>query len=93
MRTCQGPEPANLLESRYYCRGCGRVLSPGLRSHFHRECLRFDKRERVREQRRREQERFKRLLEKQRCLNCGAKYGDQPSAVELKTSCEASQGT
>ena len=62
-----------------HCRGCGRPLSPALRSHFHSECLRSDKRQRVREQRRREQERFKRLLEKQRCLSCGAKFGDQRS--------------
>src|SRR4030081_1840979 len=64
-------------ERRHYCRGCGRPLTPEFRGHFHKECLRADKRERPSEQRRREQERFKRWLEKQHCLNCGAKYGDQ----------------
>jgi len=34
-------------ERRYYCRGCGRPLPPGVRSHFHRECLRLDKRVRA----------------------------------------------
>ncbi len=84
---------AGSQEPLHYCRGCGLELPPGCRRHFHNECLKADKRRRIGEQRRREQERCKRLLEKQSCLNCGAEYGDQRSDGEVKTSCEASQGT
>jgi hypothetical protein len=78
---------------RYYCRGCGKPLSPGVRSHFHKDCLRSDKRARVREQRRREQERYKRWFRNQRCPKCGATYSDQGSGGAIEASCEASQPT
>src|ERR1035438_3255197 len=96
MPTDQGRGSSSAAEQsqrRYYCRGCGRPLPPGLRSHFHRECLRIDKRERVREQRQREKAQLEALLHKQRCLNCGARYGDQRSNGAAKASCEASQPT
>ena len=93
MGTDQGPEAVNHLQGVHYCRGCGRALPLGFRGHFHKECLRDDKRRRICEQRRREQERFKRFLEKERCLNCGAKFGDQRSEGATEASCEASQPT
>lgn len=78
-------------ESRHFCRGCGAKLPTGFRGHFHGECLRRDKKSRIAERRRREQERFQRWLEKQVCLNCGAKYGDQRSEGNVKPPCEASR--
>ena len=78
-------------QPRHYCRGCGKQLPAGFRGQFHRQCLRDDKRRRIREQRQREQERFQRWLDKQRCLKCGAKYSDQRSDGAVEASCEASQ--
>jgi hypothetical protein len=78
-------------QQHHYCRGCGQELPLRCRRHFHEECLRSDKRRRIFEQRQREQERFKRLLEKQRCATCGAKYGDKQSDGILENPCEASQ--
>jgi hypothetical protein len=87
-----GPNFAADQEQRpHYCRGCGQELPLRCRRHFHKECLRTDKRRRICEQRQREQERFKRLLEKQRCATCGAKYGDKRSDGILENVCEASQ--
>jgi hypothetical protein len=80
-------------KARHFCRGCGEILPIGFRGHFHTKCLRLDKRSRICEQRRREQQRFKRWLEKQHCANCGAGYGDQRSDEAVKASCEASQPT
>ena len=73
----------------HFCRGCGRELPLGFRGHFHKECLRADKRSRICEQRRREEERFRRRLEQQRCPHCGARYQRSDGATEA--SCEASQ--
>ena len=78
---------------RHYCRGCGRLLPAGTRSHFHKECLRSDKRERLREQRRREEERFKVLLLKKHCSKCGARYVESISGRATEAFCEASQTT
>lgn len=61
---------------RRYCRGCGLDLPLGSRRHFHKDCLQADKRSRTCQKRLEEQQRLKRWLEKQRCLRCGAKYGD-----------------
>ena len=83
--------PAHQERRQHYCRGCGRELPLGCRQQFHRECLHADKRGRVREQRRREQERFQRMLENLRCPNCGARYGDGRSDGAREGSCEASQ--
>jgi hypothetical protein len=80
-------------QRRHYCRGCGGELPLGFRGHFHKECLQADKRSRTREQRQREQQRFKRFMEKQRCSKCGARYGDQRSAEATEASREASQPT
>jgi hypothetical protein len=63
-------------ELSHFCRGCGSKLPIGFRGHFHRECLGADKRWRLSEQRRREQERFERRLVKQICPHCGRKFGD-----------------
>ena len=76
----------------YYCRGCGRVLPQGFRGHFHRDCLREDKRRRVRDRRLRETARFQRRLEQARCPACGAKIGTAEPAPLQECSCEASQG-
>lgn len=89
-----GLRPPTVQDERHhYCRGCGQKLPLGFRGHFHEECLRADKCSRTIEQRRREQERFERLLEKQHCLNCGARYGDHRSDGATKASREASQPT
>lgn len=86
------PSSAASQEPRHhYCRGCGRELPFGFRGHFHKQCLRADKRRRICEQRKREQERFERLLWKQRCPHCGVRYGDQRSDGNVETPCEASQ--
>jgi hypothetical protein len=37
----------SLTEWRYFCRGCGLKLPLGFRGHFHRGCLRADKRRRT----------------------------------------------
>jgi hypothetical protein len=76
---------------RHYCRGCGRSLPLGFRGQFHKECLRADKRNRTREQRRQEQERFKAWLGKQLCPRCGARYRDAGPDRVAGIPCEASQ--
>ena len=83
--------PPDQRQRKHYCRGCGRELPLGFRGHFHKECLQADKRSRIWEQRRREQERFKRLLGKQRCPHCEIKYSDHPSEGNVETPCEASR--
>jgi len=77
----------------HFCRGCGSKLPVTFRGLYHKECLREDKRRRICEQRRREEERFKRRLGKQLCPRCGARYGDQRSEGNVETPCEASQPT
>ena len=87
-------EPSSDLQRRrYYCRGCGGQLPSGVRAHFHKECLRSDKRERVREQRLREEKRFKARLLKECCPKCGTRYIDQRPEGATEASCEASQAT
>jgi len=88
----RGTDSAKVTEQRlYYCRGCGGVLAGGDGSHFHPECLRSDKRQRVREQRRRQQEKFQKWLNRQRCVNCGVRYGEQGPNERTGAVCEASQ--
>src|SRR5579859_4579387 len=78
---------------QHYCRGCGRELPLSCRRHFHEDCLRADKRLRISEQRRREDERFKRMLARQVCPHCGTRFGGQRSEGNVETPCEASQPT
>jgi hypothetical protein len=78
-------------EPGYFCRGCGDQLPPGFRGHFHTECLRADKRRRVRSRRAQEQLRFKQWLQKVACPRCGAKYGDEAPDHFEESLCEASQ--
>ena len=77
----------------YFCRGCGFRLQPGFRGHFHKECLRADKRRRVQAQRRREQERFEAWLQRQHCPKCGARYDAVGPECVAEASCEASRPT
>lgn len=82
MQSDRGASPslsAGQQQRQHYCRGCGLALPLGFGGHFHKECLRADKRSRVYERRTREQERFQLWLKKQRCANCGAAYSDQRS--------------
>ena len=86
-----GQQP--LGQPRYFCRGCGLTLPIGFRGHFHRDCLRADKRRRISERRRREQDRFERLLGNKRCQNCGTSYANPQSGGATDIPCEASQPT
>ncbi len=80
---------------RYHCRGCGDPLPVAWRVLFHPDCLKADKRRRIREKRRREQERIWKWLRKNGCAGCQANFRSQeriswgPSEQSL---CEASQG-
>lgn len=65
-----------IYQARYFCRGCGQPLPPGFRGQFHAGCLREDKKRRIREQRRKEQEKFRVWLRKQVCQNCGVRGGE-----------------
>ncbi len=78
---------------RHFCRGCGSGLPAGFRGLYHKECLRADKRWRICDQRRREQERFRKRLGKELCPHCGAGYGNQQSERNVEPPCEASQPT
>jgi hypothetical protein len=91
MQGVEGHKAGDQQERRYHCRGCGQGLPSGCRRHFHKECLRHDKRRRIFEQRRREQERFRRWLGKQLCPHCGDRYDEQLSDVAIAAPCEASQ--
>lgn len=83
---------AETEQRRYYCRGCGQPLVAGVRSHFHRECLKSDKKERVRKQRRLEQMRFEAWLQRRQCPKCGERYGDgDEPMLQLAPLREASQ--
>ena len=77
----------------YFCRGCGSRLQAGFRGHFHKECLRVDKRRRVEAQRRREQKRLKAWLQRQNCPKCGARYDAVVPECVAEASCEASRPT
>ena len=77
----------------YFCRGCGSRLQPGFRGHFHKECLRADKRRRVQAQRRREQKRLETWLQRQNCPRCGARYDAVGPECVAEASCEASRPT
>jgi hypothetical protein len=89
------PSPPSREDAKqtYFCRGCGCRLQRGFRGHFHKECLRADKRRRVQAQRRREQERFEALLQRQHCHKCGARYDTVRSERVAEASCEASRLT
>jgi hypothetical protein len=65
---------------RYYCRACGDALAPGAGGLFHPDCLKADKQRRVREQRQRELEKFRRWLQRQRCPKCGEPMCPQRSS-------------
>lgn len=79
MRANQGYEPTMDRQRCHYCRGCGRKLPLGCRRQFHKECLQADKRGRISEQRQREQVKLRRLLARQCCPHCGARYEGQRS--------------
>lgn len=86
----QGAGPA-----QSHCRGCGRLLPLGWRGLFHPDCLKVDKRRRVRQKRRLDRERFERWLGRLRCPECGSRLGsrlqDSRGSCEERL-CEASQG-
>jgi hypothetical protein len=86
--------PSNKRGGRqqYFCRGCGTGLEPGFRGHFHKECLRADKRRRVQVQRQREHSRFEAWLKRRHCPKCGARYDTAGSECITEAPCEASQG-
>jgi hypothetical protein len=75
----------------HFCRGCGQPLPPGSRRLFHPDCLKADKRRRVREQRQQQYELFARWLLQQSCPKCGARCGELRSKAVTGTPCEASQ--
>ena len=80
---------------RYYCRGCGRLLPLGFKGLFHSDCLKADKRRRMREKRRKERERTKQWLRKHGCGECQAKFGSQAGIGQEPSEnalCEVSQG-
>ena len=79
------------FSTQHHCRGCGNLLPAGARNQFHQLRLRADKRSRVTERRRMEQERFQRWMGKQVCPNCGTRYGKQAPAPTLEGVCEASR--
>ena len=82
--------------SQHYCRGCGGLLPLGTRALFHPDCLKADKRERMRGKRRLEREKFERWMKLQRCPGCGARLAGMPKNNQQpieKGSCEASHGT
>jgi hypothetical protein len=85
-------EGADLTTAHHhFCRGCGLPLITGSRSLFHPECLKEDKRRRVRQQRQQQHELFERWLRQETCPKCGARYGElRPDSV-TGTACEASQ--
>ena len=58
--------------AHYYCRGCGENLPPEWHAQFHPACLKADKRRRMQDRRRLEQERFLAWLERQKCPVCGS---------------------
>jgi hypothetical protein len=59
----------------YFCCVCGEPLPSNRRSIFHSECLREDKRRRVKEARQRERERFEKWLRRHKCPQCGVELG------------------
>ncbi len=84
-------EGANLTPAHHhFCRGCGQPLITGSRSLFHPECLKEDKRRRVRQQRKQQYELFARWLRKQTCSKCGATCRELKSDGEEERPCEAS---
>jgi hypothetical protein len=78
-------------QASYFCRGCGRKLPPSFRGHFHRECLRTDKRRRIQSRRVREREEFARWLRHAVCPHCGVTFGNSASGRSKECPCEASQ--
>jgi hypothetical protein len=79
-------------KSVHFCRGCGGELACDSRSYFHPECLKADKRRRIRERRAREREQFARWLRQVNCPQCGHRYGERPSDQSETCPREASQG-
>jgi hypothetical protein len=80
---------------RHYCRGCGGPLAPDFKGLFHPDCLKADKRRRMREKRNWERKRIWIWLRKHGCGECQARFrsqagiGREPSNKRL---CEVSQG-
>ena len=78
-------------KSVHFCRGCGGELHCSSRSYFHPECMKADKRRRIRERRARERGQFARWLRTVSCPHCGHSYGEGPSEHSEKPLGEASQ--
>ena len=96
-RTKQVSEPIQEgRQHRYYCRLCAEPLPSGSRELFHLDCLKADKRERMREKRRQERVKFERWFRRERCPECGAKLGKGLESCRQpgqEASCATSQGT
>jgi hypothetical protein len=75
----------------HFCRGCGRELPLGSRNYFHPECMKADKRRRIRERRAREREQFARWLRHVPCPHCGHRYGERLLEQSMECPREASQ--
>lgn len=69
----------------YYCRGCGLPLPLDFHGLFHRDCLQKDKRRRVQEQRRLEEEKFQGWVQGRGGPRCGLDgRGQGPSSQRLE---------
>jgi hypothetical protein len=94
-RVTKVSEALEVRLTQHYCRGCGKPLPHGSHGLFHPDCLKADKRRRIWEKRRREQERIWKWLRKNGCAGCQANFRSQerisrePSEQSL---CEVSQG-
>ncbi len=66
---------------QHYCSGCGELLPPRRKGFFHPDCLKADKRERMREKRRCEGEKLMTWLRRLRCPECGARLGGKPKST------------
>jgi hypothetical protein len=83
-------DAARRSEHVYFCSGCGGVLLERFRGRFHKECLKRDKRRRVRERREREQNKLNALLQRTKCPKCGSSLGLPPDN-DMETSVNESK--
>jgi hypothetical protein len=77
---------SNSTTGVYFCRGCGGPLPPGLKGLFHPECLKADKRRRVREDREKKRWGLERLLSRVQCPQCGARFAQQKVEAAPKST-------
>jgi|HubBroStandDraft_6_1064221.scaffolds.fasta_scaffold10466_5 hypothetical protein len=74
------------IGQRYrYCCACRGKLPATFKGFYHPDCLREDKRFRMRKKRERERQQFEALLRRHKCSHCGHRLGKPQS------ECEASQ--